>query len=216
MAIILPVHRPLYKAGSVHEPMRNERHATVRRLWLMVALGVLITAVAVVSLIKALGVSQGGYSLGQEAEVGFFVPHRTSPVPFHLRHLAGAGTASLASLEGKPLVVNLWGTFCTICQQETPAISSVAARTKGRVTFVGIDSNEPASAGAPFVRRYHVGYLELSDPTALVARDYGLNGLPVTFFISPGGKLVGENFGALSEASLEHDLKRLFGTAAGA
>ena len=100
--------------------------------------------------------------------------------------------------------------------QETPAISAVAGRTRGRVTFVGIDSNEPASAGASFVERYHVGYLELSDPTATVAQGYGLNGLPVTFFISAGGKLVGENFGALTETSLDHELTRLFGTAAGA
>jgi thiol-disulfide isomerase/thioredoxin len=196
--------------------MRNDHSPTVRRLWLMAALALLITALAVVSLVKALGVSQGGYSLGQAAEVGFFVPHRTNPVPFRLRALTGGGTDSLSSLEGKPLVVNLWGTFCTVCQQETPALASVAGRTKGRVTFVGIDSNEPASAGAPFMKRYHVGYLELSDPTAVVARDYGLNGLPVTFFISPAGKLVGENFGALTETSLDHDLKKLFGTAVGA
>jgi len=196
--------------------MGNDRRPTTHRLRVMIALAVVITAVAVVSLVKALGVSQGGYSLGQEPEVGFFVPHRTEPVSFRLPSLTGESTATLSSVEGKPLVVNLWGTFCTICQQETPAISAVAGRTRGRVTFVGIDSNEPASAGAGFVKRYHVGYLELSDPTATVAQSYGLNLLPVTFFISPAGKLVGENFGALTETSLDHELTRLFGTAAGA
>jgi thiol-disulfide isomerase/thioredoxin len=180
----------------------------------MIALGVVITVVAVVSLVQALRVSQGGYSLVQGPNLGFVVPHRTTPAAFSLPSIAGGTTTTLFDVEGKPLVINLWATFCTICEQETPAIASVAERTKGRVTFVGIDSNEPASTGAAFVKEHHVGYLELSDPTAAVARAYGLAYLPTTFFISPSGKLVGENLGALSVRSLDDDLKNLFGPAA--
>jgi cytochrome c biogenesis protein CcmG/thiol:disulfide interchange protein DsbE len=201
-------------AGPPIAARQARRSPGPRHLRLMIALAVVITVVAVISLVKALNVTQGGATIGQEPQVGLIVPHRTRPLPFRLRSLTGDRTVTLAGLEGKPLVVNMWATFCSICQKETPSIASVAARTKGRVTFVGIDSNEPASAGAAFAKRYHVGYLELSDPTASVVLAYGYEGLPVTLFISSSGKLVGENLGALSVTSLDDDLAKLFGPSA--
>ena len=190
------------------------RPPSVRRLWIMVALGVLITLPAVAALVKALSVTEGGRTLVGRPDVGFIVPHRTRPMPFRLRTITGDRIVTLSSLEGKPLVINLWATYCSYCKSETPAVAAVATRESGRVTFVGIDSLEPASAGAAFVKRYHVHYLELSDPTASVDLGYGYDGLPITFFISASGKLVGENLGALTKASLNHYLVKLFGRAA--
>ncbi len=142
------------------------------------------------------------------------MPHRTRPVAFRLQSITGKRTVTLSALEGKPLVINLWATYCSVCKQETPAIAAVAAREKGRVSFVGIDSLEPASTGEAFVKRYHVGYLELSDPTASVDLAYGYSALPITIFISPAGKLVGENLGALTVTSLDHYIVQLFGRGA--
>lgn len=189
----------------------ERRPPSPRRLWIMVGVGVLVTALAVLSLVKALSVTEGGHTLTQGPQVGFLVPHRTRPIPFRLQSIGDRRTVTLSSLEGKPLVINLWATYCSVCKSETPAIAAVAAREKGRVTFVGIDSLEAASAGAAFVKRYHVGYLELSDPTASVDLSYGFDDLPITFFISPSGKLVGENLGALTQTSLDHYLVKLFG-----
>jgi thiol-disulfide isomerase/thioredoxin len=205
---------PIAAAGPAGATTASGRRPLLpRRLWFLVTLGLVVTALAVVSLVKAMSVTEGGHALSQEPEVGFVVPHRTRPVAFRLQSIDGKRTVTLSTLEGKPLVINLWATYCSVCKQETPAIAAVAAREKGHVTFVGIDSLEPASAGAAFAAHYHVGYLELSDPTASVDLAYGYSALPITLFISPSGKLLGENLGALTVSSLDHYLVRLFGPA---
>jgi hypothetical protein len=95
---------------------------------------------------------------------------------------------------------------------ETPAFETVARALGGQVTFLGIDTLDTSlHAGLAFAHKYSVTYRQLYDPNGIVATGYGVPGLPVTVFVSAGGKVVGENIGALSAASLRHYLALLFG-----
>lgn len=149
--------------------------------------------------------------------VGFFKPKSSQPVAFSLPLLtsaAASGNVTLASDLGKPLVINLWSTTCTVCVKETPAIESVARKVGGDVKFVGIDTLDERGPAQAFVRRYGVTYQELFDPQGTVADAYGAPGLPVSIFVSGSGRVVGENLGALTTTSLTHYLETLFGTPA--
>jgi thiol-disulfide isomerase/thioredoxin len=185
------------------------------RLRLLIVLAVLVTGVTVYGATQALHYSSAASSktgATSMLQAGFFTPKSTKPVPFTLSPLSGKGAdMAMSQLLGKPLVLNMWATTCTVCRAETPAIERVARGLTGQVTFVGIDSADERGAAIAFARRYGVTYRQLFDPTAVVVTGYGIPALPVTVFVSAQGKVVGENLGALSTTSLRHYLSLLFG-----
>lgn len=198
--------------GEVAEPRSRARFGW--RLRLLVVIAVLVTGATVLGIVESLRYSSGG-SGTESTSLGFFVPKSAAPVRFSLPPLTVTGNGpktTLSQLLGKPLVVNLWASTCTVCTTETPALESVARSLGGQVRFVGIDTADVShAAGLAFVRRYKVTYRQLYDRGALVADGYGVPGLPVTVFVSAGGKVVGENVGALTATSLRHYLAVLFG-----
>jgi thiol-disulfide isomerase/thioredoxin len=211
-----------FKAGSLDGTMPEVAEPRSRahygwRLRLLVVSAVLVTAVAVLAIAQTVRYSSAS-SKGTGAtstSLGFFVPKSSRPVPFSLSPLTSTGKGpptTLSQLVGKPLVLNLWASTCTVCTSETPALESVARLLGARVTFVGIDTLDVSrSAGLAFAKRYHVTYRLLYDASGSVATGYGVPGLPVTVFVSAGGKVVGENIGALTAKSLRHYLALLFG-----
>ena len=60
-------------------------------------------------------------------------------------------------------------------------------------------------AGA-FIRRYGISYLNIRDPSDDVSRSWGVTGLPETFFLSRGGKVVAHVIGAISDAELRRGI----------
>lgn len=121
-----------------------------------------------------------------------------------------AGAVTMASLSGKPVVLNMWSSSCSVCKTETPAVESVAKRAGSAVTFVGVDTIDQKASAIAFLRRYGVTYLQLFDPNEHVGSDYAIPGLPVTVFVSAKGKVVGEYLGALNAKTLTHYLSSLF------
>jgi thiol-disulfide isomerase/thioredoxin len=183
------------------------------RFRLLVVLAVAITAFAVLGIVQTLHYSSAKTGVSQD-QLGFFKPKSATPVAFSLPQLTAASKASettLSELVGKPVVLNLWASYCTVCKSETPALTAVARSIGDRVTFVGIDSADERGPALAFEHKYPTVYPQLFDPGAIVADGYGVPGLPVTVFISAAGKVVGENVGALTVASLRHDLSTLFG-----
>jgi cytochrome c biogenesis protein CcmG, thiol:disulfide interchange protein DsbE len=131
-----------------------------------------------------------------------------------LPSLRGPGTITLASLAGKPIVMNFWSSSCYPCRRETPALVSEARAIGGTVTFLGIDTADRRAAAMAFIRRYGVPYRVAFDPNASAAGRYGVPGLPVTFFLSRSAKtILGENIGALTPGKLRSILRELYSVA---
>lgn len=190
--------------------------AARRRVFWVAPLAFLVTVGVIFALVVAVHASE---NLGRSTTIqtsSFTKPHRSSPTSFSLSVLQPAagqdagGTVTMASLVGKPVVLNMWASFCSVCKQETPAVESVARRASGSVTFVGVDTLDQKATAIAFLRRYHVSYLQLFDPHEKVGAGYGIPGLPVTVFISAKGKAVGEYLGALNVKTLTHYLTSLF------
>jgi thiol-disulfide isomerase/thioredoxin len=197
---------------DVTEPVSPVRFGW--RLRLLVVVAVLVTGFTVLGVIETLHYSPGVTGSPAVSKT-FFQPKSTVPVPFSLGPLTATGKGRLTSLSemlGKPLVINLWASTCTVCMTETPAFETVARALGGQVRFLGIDTLDTSlHAGLAFERKYKVTYPQLYDPDGIVATGYGVPGLPVTVFVSAAGKVLGENIGALSVASLRHYLDLLFG-----
>jgi cytochrome c biogenesis protein CcmG, thiol:disulfide interchange protein DsbE len=180
------------------------------------AIALLAVAAIVLSTATVLGLHWASSSTklptaGQGQGTGFVRMHRAAPA-VRLPNLDGRGTVSLASLTGKPIVLNFWSSSCLICKSETPALAQVARSMRGKVTFVGVDSADVRGPASAFVARYKVPYANAFDPQATAASAYRIYVLPVTFFLSPSGRtILGENTGALTPVHLRGILHRLYG-----
>ena len=130
---------------------------------------------------------------------------------FTLANLANpSNQVSLSAFRGKPLVLNFWASWCVPCRTEMPLLERAYRAEKGKVQFLGVDSNDTPSAGLAFYDHVHVTYPAASDPKGSVATRYGLFGLPTTVFISPSGKIVGRFVGQLHANTLLAALKEAF------
>ena len=190
-----------------------------RRLRWLLPLALVLTVALVVALVEAVRSSDQMSSPAMIQTAGFHSPTSTTPVPFSLPVLqqgaapspASPQTVTMSSLRGKPVVLNMWASSCTVCKTETPAIESVAKRAGTSVAFVGVDTLDQKTPALGFLHRYDVTYLQLFDPGETVGAGYGIPGLPVTVFVSARGKVLGEYLGALNTMTLTHYLKSLFG-----
>lgn len=132
-------------------------------------------------------------------------------VPAGAPEPAWTDTVRLADKRGKIVVVNYYASWCLACRDEHPQINQVAQMYAGKpVEFYGILYKD----AAPNIRRWidQMGgqvYPTLSDPSARTAIDYGLYGVPETFFIGPDGKVVKKHTGPVNAAALTRTIDSL-------
>ena len=67
---------------------------------------------------------------------------------------------------------------------------------------MGVDTNDTRSAALSFLHQFGVTYPSVYDPRGTAATAYGLFGLPTTVFVSPEGRILERNVGALTSGSL--------------
>ena len=119
---------------------------------------------------------------------------------FSLPELGHPGaTVSLASYSGKPLIVNFFASWCAPCQRETPMLARFYAGQHGRVTVVGIDSNDQTAAALRFARKTGIRYPVGVDPyPSTTTTSYGVLALPQTFFLNARHRIVSHIIGPLT------------------
>ncbi len=100
-------------------------------------------------------------------------------------------TIQLAALRGKVVVVNFWASWCLSCRDEHAGLSEVARRYVGQpVTFVGSLYQDSPSNGTEWIAEMGgQSYPSVLDPRSRTAIDYGLYGVPETFFIGANGSI---------------------------
>lgn len=146
------------------------------------------------------------------AGLGLSQRHATTEAKdFALPRLGGEGTVSLASLRGKPVVVNFFASWCVPCRKEMPALQAVSAKVKDRVAFLGVDHQDDRQGALQLLADTGVQYPTGYDPDGKVATSYGLFGMPTTLFVAADGRLLEKHTGELSGAQLEETITRLFG-----
>ena len=126
-------------------------------------------------------------------------------------------TASLASLRGTPVVVNLWATWCAPCVREMPAFDEVAAEQaglSGGVQIIGVNVGDSAEAATAFAADLGVDYPQYTDPDGELSTALSVTGYPATAFVDADGKLLDVHQGAFTADELRAAIARLFPDAA--
>jgi thiol-disulfide isomerase/thioredoxin len=96
---------------------------------------------------------------------------------------------SPGSPTGRPMVVNLWGSWCQPCGKEMPAFVDLAATAGNQVTVLGVDTTDTASNGVAAARDTGVKFANVFDRSGKVLKALHLTGLPATAFITADGEL---------------------------
>jgi len=164
--------------------------------------GVVVTAPLVAILATGFGTDPRGRSNALEG--------REAPV-FSMTVLGEDGQkVDLADLRGKPVVLNFWSTWCQPCKIEHPHLVK-GAQTYGPkgVAFYGVLFSDDPDNAERFLKREGHAFPVLYDPAQRVAIDYGVTGVPETFFINAEGQIIRKVSGPVSFAEISATVEPL-------
>jgi len=132
----------------------------------------------------------------------------SEPAPaFELASLDGS-QVSLASLEGRPVVIDFWATWCVPCIRQIPVLNELRKQHGDRVSVVGIAVDaQGLEVVAPFAEEHGMEYTILIGDEAL-AQDFGAKGFPTLFILNAQGAIEEAHVGVVSLGELEEALER--------
>lgn len=117
-----------------------------------------------------------------------------------------ADTVALPQLSGRPVVVNLWASWCPPCRREMPALLQ-ARNAQPHIRFVWVNQGEPPETVVRFAAQHGLPTADVvMDQHSQLGRLLGRKALPTTLFYDGQGRLAAVRAGELSSATLAHHL----------
>lgn len=135
------------------------------------------------------------------------------PAPEMSFPLFGGGVFVLSehlAEDGRPLVLNLWASWCTPCRREIPEFSAAAAANPG-AAFAGAAVEDVWSAARDFAAEIGASYPLGYDENGSVTENYPFMGLPVTYLIAADGTVARQVNGQLNADTLQAFIDLDFG-----
>ena len=132
------------------------------------------------------------------------------PAPdFALPVLSAGGTVgpegavvSLSSLRGRPVIVNLWASWCDPCKEEAPILQRLWERYRSKgVIVLGVDTQDGSDDARGFIKEFGLTYPSLRDGTDRTQKKFETTQLPETFVVDAEGRLRQTIRGGLTAAS---------------
>jgi cytochrome c biogenesis protein CcmG/thiol:disulfide interchange protein DsbE len=120
--------------------------------------------------------------------------------PFSLTAFDGT-ELSLAALRGRVVVMNFWASWCyPACYEEAPALERGWQAYKDRgVMLIGVNIQDKPDPARKFLDQFGHTFPNAPDPAGRVSVDYGVYGVPETFFIDRAGRVRGKHVGAVTD-----------------
>jgi cytochrome c biogenesis protein CcmG, thiol:disulfide interchange protein DsbE len=164
--------------------------------WVAVAVGVVVAALAVVL------ATQVGTDPRADSQTSRLVG---KAAPIFTVHTFDGQTVSSQTLAGKTVIVNFWNSWCIPCQQELPSLREFAQRHTAdpSVVLLGIVRDDTPDAARRYATAEGMSWPLANDAGSSLSVAFGTRGQPETYVISPGGMIVGSEFGPVSVRNLE-------------
>lgn len=115
------------------------------------------------------------------------------------------------SADGRPLVLNLWASWCAPCRIEIPEFSRVAEQNP-QVAFLGVAVEDAPGPAETFAAEVGASYPLGIDDNGSVTDNYPFMGLPVTYLIGADGRITRQVNGQITAGTLEAFIHHDFGT----
>ena len=156
----------------------------------------------------ALGLACGALVWGGMLSALLLMPESTLPKT-PLTTLEGAPVNLVQLAAGRPMVINLWATWCPPCRREMPLLAQAQKQEPG-IRFVFVNQGETADTAQRYLASTGLDLKNvLLDPGAKLAPEVGAGGLPTTLFYNGEGRLVDTHIGQLTSEALAAKLDRL-------
>ena len=157
-------------------------------------------ALALVLATSGLGTAAEGESnMPDRTNLGEFVPS-SHPFPAPAISLVDrtGQTIELSDLRGKPVIVNLWATWCEPCLREMPSLERLQSRLGERIAVLAVSEDRGGDkAVEPFIAKLELKSVKIYiDPKSEVGHAFAVRGLPTSVLIDRDGKVLGRVEGA--------------------
>jgi thiol-disulfide isomerase/thioredoxin len=113
---------------------------------------------------------------------------------------------SLAQFASRPVVVNVWASWCTGCNQEAADLRRFAVSHPG-AQVLGVDTQDSTGGAHAFYRKWHWHHPSIGDPSGALSARLAVTGLPTTYFLDRRHRIVSKIIGAGNLAEFERGLR---------
>lgn len=125
------------------------------------------------------------------------LPRRTLPC------LVAGPAVELSELGGRPVVINLWATWCRPCRDEMPVLQDAQRRYGNRVEFLGVNTKDDPTRAGLLLQEMGITYPQVVDFEGDLLAYTRVPGLPVTLVLHSDGRIAGRHVGALNRKRLD-------------
>lgn len=110
---------------------------------------------------------------------------------------------SLDDLGDRPVLVNLWASWCAPCRMEMPLLQAAYERDGEVIGFLGVNTEDTPSAAASLLGDLDVTYPHVVDREKELLIELAAPGLPVTLAVGSDGRILDRQIGAMSTDRLD-------------
>lgn len=97
----------------------------------------------------------------------------------------------LSELRGKPLIINVWASWCGPCREEMGSLERLSRRFGGKqFNIIGISTDDHADAAAAFLARAKVTFDNYHDRDLVLESMLGANTIPLTVLVDARGRVL--------------------------
>ena len=119
---------------------------------------------------------------------------------------------TLNDLRGKAVFLNFWASWCPPCRAEARDLEVGWQKVKGKnMIFLGVALQDTEKDSRAFLEEFGITYPNGTDASGKMAVDFGVWGIPESFFIDPQGRITYKHVGGIkaqvAAAKLEEALK---------
>ncbi len=185
---------------------------TTRRIRPLRIAAILIAVVGVLALtaLLALGLANRSPVTGRSGATRIDKPAPNINMPLY-----SGESMTAADYADKPVVVNFWASWCGPCRQEAPIFERLSQEYGERgVLFVGVNIQDATEDAKAYLREFDITYPNGRDDDGSISVDYGVIGIPVTFFINRDGIVQRRWAGVMRETQLRQWIDELVAGAA--